>query len=570
VESCWQFVALPPDWHASGTGKVAGTVRFDSAQIAFEKLAGELTALKFSGAGLQLDEPQVKIYPTNAVLDRASGRLNVGEFQFATQTIGLATRQIVLTPTTNGYTVVCTVLANANIARLQKALQLQTDPDLADVVSGLIQGGSLTLDTTENRYRFQATLPINNLTYGPPQNPTWAEPKLAVTLDGEYDPQTDRLRFATVQVERPAGLAVQARGTIGNVSTTQDLNLDGTIRYDLSLLEPQLRAYLGPSVRVVGRDASNFRISGPLSGQANTWAGLSGNAAIAWQSLRAYGFDVGPAELRATLDKGTLLLDRIEAMFGETGRVWLEPTVRFAPTGHDLSFTKGRIIDRAKLTPAATADALGYALPAIARSSEAEGLISFDLDDNLIPLTDPERATVKGRLTLHSVQVGPGPVVTELATLFGARQTRLTLANEQVVPVRLENGRVYHEGMTLAANQFTLRTRGSVGLDGSLDLVAEVPIPENAVGPLLRNNPRIREAIAKKRFNVPVGGTIAKPRIDPRAFQDAVRRYVEEVGREAARNKLGDLIDKGHDRLEKGIEKKLDKLLPSPPPTKKQ
>ena len=56
-----RFVTVPADWKLAGSGKVAGTVRFDAGRIAFEKVAGELTALKFAGAGLTIDEPQVKL-----------------------------------------------------------------------------------------------------------------------------------------------------------------------------------------------------------------------------------------------------------------------------------------------------------------------------------------------------------------------------------------------------------------------------------------------------------------------------------------------------------------------------
>jgi translocation and assembly module TamB len=134
------------------------------------------------------------------------------------------------------------------------------------------------------------------------------------------------------------------------------------------------------------------------------------------------------------------------------------------------------------------------------------------------------------------------------------------------VPVRLENGRVHHENLTLTANGFTVTTTGSVGLDGSLQLSAEVPVPETAVGPLLRNNPKLREAIAAKRIRVPVGGTIAKPQLDQRAFQAAVRQYAEEVAKDAARGKVNELIEKNQDKLRGEIEKKLDRFLPLPPP----
>lgn len=563
-----RVVMVPADWRIAGVGKLSGTLRFDPARVLLGGVTGELTGLKFSGAGLAVDEPQVKLYPTGATLDRATGRVEIGELQAATQTVGLSSQKVVLAPTPAGYAVSCTVLANANLARVQRVLRLQTDPGLGDAVGGMVRAGSVTLDTSGGKYQFKASLPVDNFVLGPPQRPTWAEPKLTLAAEGEYDPAGDVLRLTAVRVARPEGLAADARGTIGKLSTTQDLAVDGTLSYDLSLLEPQLRAYLGPGVKVAGKDTRGFRVSGPLAaGPQNlsaSVAGLSANAAVAWQSLRAYGFDVGRAELAARLDKGILRFDPVEAAFGRTGKVRLEPSVRFAPGGYDLTLAKGKVVDHAELTPTACADALGYALPAIARATEADGTVSFDLDESAVPLADPNRARVKGRLTLHQVWVGPGPVVAELAGLFGAKQARVSLATEQVVPIRLENGRVHHEGLALTANGFTVRTTGSVGLDGGLDLTAELPVPDAAIAPVLKNNPRIREAIAKKRFVIPVGGTIGGPKIDSRAFHDAVRRYTEEVAREAARNKLNDEIQKGRGKLEQELEKKLDKFLPPP------
>jgi translocation and assembly module TamB len=253
---------------------------------------------------------------------------------------------------------------------------------------------------------------------------------------------------------------------------------------------------------------------------------------------------MGQSELNAKLDKGTLNIDPIEAAFGQTGKVRLEPTVRFLPTGSNISLAKGKIIDKAKLTPQACAEALGYALPLLARSSEAEGLVSLDLDDNTIPLSDPERATMKGKLTLHSVAIGPGPVITEIATMLGAKGTKFNMNKEQVVPIKLENGWVHHENLTISAPNFTMRTSGAVSVNGDMNLIADVPLPENEIGQLLRNNPKLREAMANKRLQIPIRGKIGKPQLDPQGFRKEVRRIIDDVARDAAKNALGNLFDK--------------------------
>lgn len=560
-----RVTTIPTEWKLTGSGKLGGTVRFDPSRLALENVTGELNKLHFFGAGLLVDEPQVKVYPTAGFIDRKSGQIDIDQLQLATQTLGLATERILITPDDQGYAVSCKVLVNANLARLQRTLGVQSAPNQADAVAGMVRAGTLNITTQGGQYRFTAKLPVENLQVGPERQPTWTEPQLLVLAEGAYDRAQDLVQLVSATVERPDSLAVTARGTIGQASTQQDLNLQGQVRYDLAKLEPQLRDYLGKGVKAVGQDARDYRIQGKLAGPVAEW---TGNASVAWKSLSAYGFAMGQGELQANLHRGVLQFNPLTATFSETGQVRVTPAVNLLSPMYDLVLAKGRIVDKAKLTPAACADAIGYALPALAQSSQAEGTVSFDLEENRIPLQDPERSTITGRLTLHEVRVGPGPVIKEVLTMFGTDNTLLTLANDQVVPVRLENGRVYHEGLTLTANNFTVKTSGSVGLDSSLDLVAEVPVPETAIAAALRNTPRVREALLKHRIQVPIWGTLSKPRLDPRAFQASVRRFTEDVARDAARNKLGDLFQKGQEKLEERLEKRLEKILPPPPPKK--
>ena len=121
------------------------------------------------------------------------------------------------------------------------------------------------------------------------------------------------------------------------------------------------------------------------------------------------------------------------------------------------------------------------------------------------------------------------------------------MANEQVVPIRVENGRVYHENLTITTSGFTMTTSGSVGFNGTVSLVADLPIPDSMIGPLLRGTPKLKEAVMKKRIQIPIGGTINKPQLDQRAFMAASKKFVEEVGKDAVKdavkNKVGDLLN---------------------------
>ncbi len=151
---------------------------------------------------------------------------------------------------------------------------------------------------------------------------------------------------------------------------------------------------------------------------------------------------------------------------------------------------------------------------------------------------------MKFTLVIHKAAVGASPLAAELANLLGAKNTTMTLATEESVPVQVANGRVKHENFAFKVSGTTLRTSGSVGFDDTLDLVVDVPLPKDL--PVLKNNPLMQKAVAGKVVKVPVKGTLAKPQIDAKAFERGVlalaRESAKDVGKEALDKELNKLF----------------------------
>lgn len=551
---------IPADWVVAGAATATGTVALTADGLAVEGASAYLTNARFRGAGVELDERFFKA-ETGVTWDRKTGAVALTNVVLHCDTAVFTTPRLELKPTPGGYAVAANGKLTANVNRVQRALKLQSDPADGDAVNGLAIG-TVGLRTTGNAIGFDADLKVDGVIFGPPAKPTWTEPWVKLAASGEFDPSADSLRFTALKAERD-GLAADAKGTLAKLGGAQDLDLGGTLAYDLAKLEPQLKTYLGKDGKAVGKDSKPFRLTGRLSDgaaglavkvgkPASPLGTLDGNAAVGWQALKAYGFEVGPAELKATIARGAVTTTPVEATFGG-GKVRLEPRLDLLSKGFDLTFAKGRVIDRAKLTPAACANAVGYALPAIANVAQADGLVSLDLDDNTVPLADPDKGTVRGRLTLHNVVVSPGPVIAQVFEVLGSKQPALHLANEEVVTVRMENGRVYHENLTLTVGQSVVKTSGSVGLDGSLALVLDLPIPPKFLDAALKNNPLIRDALAKQRIKVPVGGTLAKPALDARGMQGGIQQAVRDAGKSAG----GEPLKKNEDKLLQELQNKL-------------
>lgn len=553
------LVALPAEWHLAGSVNGAAAVTFTETGATAEDLTVNLTDVRFRGAGTVVNDPRVAATLRSATWDRKTGAVAIRSGQFGSAVAAGECPSLAIMPGPNGLPNVdgtITVTA-ARLNALAPIFGLATDPRGSDAVDGMAKG-TLRFHSPDGKTSFDTTLAVEQFRFGPPAAPTWTEPKIALSATGTYDPAEDTLSLTTSRVAVD-GLTTTAKGTVGKLTTTQQLDLAGTLDYDLARVEPKVREYLGKGGAISGKDSRPFHVTGSLAngpenlsvkvGAADAmFARLNGDASVGWQSVRAYGFDVGAADLKGTMDKGVVAFEPIRTSFGG-GRVDVKPALDIRGGATDLTFAKGRIVDRARLTPAACANALGFALPAIANATDAEGFVSFDWDDGRIPLVDYTKMNAKGRLLVHSVRVVPGPVMRELLAVAGVSESSFGLAQEQTVTVRVENGRVYHSKFSLGAKNYSVTTSGSVGFDGSLQLTCEIPIPARAIDQALKNYPRVKDAMTKRSIAVTLGGTVTNPTLDTRAFQANLQKMFADATKDAVGGLLQQEIGKGLDRL---------------------
>lgn len=563
-------IGFPKEWELGGTARQATAVVSLGDVITAKQVRLGVTNARFRGVGLDVDEPDLTLTTSDPdggaiTYDRKTGTTAFLFATLASNTISGSTKRFEIKPNANGeYGASGRANVVAKLDRLQRTLKLQSDPTLADQFRGTAEGWIDLQAPTFDRLGLNGDLTVKGFEYGPPKAPIWTEQWVRARLDGEYQLTADSMLFRTAEVSRD-GFSANGKGRLDKLTTAVELDLSGDLTYDLSKLEPQLKQYLGKSAAAVGKDTKPFRVAGNLldgGKNLNVAVGgkpagksdltrLNGNAAVAWQSLKAYGFDVGQSEVKATVDQGLVSMTPVEAAFGG-GKVRLEPSLKLNPGAYDLTFKKGKVIDTAKLTPAVCAEAVGYALPAFANSAQADGTISFELADNLIPLADPTHGVVKGNLTIHDATVAPGPVVTQVIEVFGMATPKLQVKKGSVVPVRLENGRVHHTNFVVNVGNTPISTTGSVGVDGSLDMTVSVPVGSTLAEKLVPGNrPLIHKAIAQQTITVAINGTLSKPALNREAMQGQLAKIVKGAMNDAVKDAGGNLAD---DLLKKGLD----------------
>jgi translocation and assembly module TamB len=576
-------VTKVPAYQISGSIVATGKAKLAGDRVTVDRLTVGLTNVKFRGAGIILDEPTMNAVGDFTLL-RANNTATITKLTLNSAPLSVTNGILTFELPKDGPVVVSgNGQCVTDLNRLGVSVKLYADARGPDALHG--RGvGPLRFRSAGEVTSFGGTLDVTNFAYGPKAQPVWAEPALRLEADGDYRDSTDTVALAVAKVERP-GLALDAKGSVSKATTTQDLNFAGTVRYDWAKLTPMVRDLLGGNFTATGTGTRAIAVSGQLTPPGSQviaalpppepkggpvtlrppgapspktpavpagpsiFAAMSGETALGWDAIKVYGFEVGTGDLKGKMTRGVVTVSPLSATFGG-GKVALAPTLKLDTSPGEVLLPKGPLVERAKLTPQATAGALGYALPAIANAGQAEGEISAGIEESRIPLGDFTQTNLKGVLLIHKATVGASPVMAEVAKLLGAKNTTMTLANEAVVPVQVANGRVYHQNFALTIGGTTLRTNGSVGFDNTLDLVVDVPIPKDL--PILKNNPLLVKAVAGKVVKVPVKGTLSQPVLDPKAFEQAV----VALAREGAKDVGKDLLDKELNKLFPPIGKK--------------
>lgn len=532
------------DWQLAGQGKAQAEVRVSAREIAWTGATVQATNLRVQYPGVRIQEPTMNV-STTGQWNLSAGTLDLRKTKVTCPTLQVDSEQVSLDTKSLAARGVLNV--TGDLARLRQ-WTAQPGAKPGTPVQGTL-AGRVDLRSKDNLLAAEINVAFKNLMVGPPANPTWREPDVKIVGRGAYDAARDLLLVDRLQVDG-SKLSADAKGKIGDLASELRLDLSGTLTYDLEKLEPQLRPILGKDVKIAGKDTRPFRIEGPLyptskssiiavsragtpSAAAPTlrFTELKGEVNANWKSLKAHGCDVGTADVKAILQQGWLQVYPIETSLNG-GKLRLQPNLRIDPDPMELILLKGPMIERAKLTPAMCAGAIGYALPALANVTEADGLLSISLDGGRIPVEAPTTGELKGTLVLHSAKIGPSPLLRELTSVLKITPLTSTI-KESKVPFHMVAGKVHHRDLEISFGDFSVKSSGAVGLDGTLALVIETPVP-----PRLASLARLTPAQAKQTVRIPIGGTLGQPRPDGRALES----ITSVIGRSILENELKNLF----------------------------
>ena len=368
----------------------------------------------------------------------------------------------------------------------------------------------------------------------------WEEPHFEITCRTRWLREKDALEIAEVAA-RSEGIRVQGSGSIDELTGARRLGLNGEVDYDLPRLLERVRNLVGPHVQIVGKDSRRFSISGSLRSPAATPdvhplvpMGLAGSASVGWQSGDLFGLAAGPADLNFELAQAIVALQPTEVAVSG-GKLNLAPRLLLDDGPPHVEIPAGRLVDGVALTEEACNTWLMFVAPILADATRTEGQFSIDLDETRLPLLDPLSGDLGGKLFVARGQVLPGPLLTELGEILGnflpgegggpvrdwlGLDRPLVQFEKQAVDFELHGRRIHHSSLEFRVRNIVVRTRGSVGVDQTLDIIASISLSDE----ILKRSPFLSR-LQGQVLEIPISGTLRRPRIDRSALGKLAQQF---------------------------------------------
>ena len=179
-------------------------------------------------------------------------------------------------------------------------------------------------------------------------------------------------------------------------------------------------------------------------------------------------------------DMAALTVDNINLNF----------SVEDSKDGRTLTLAPVTVFEKQKLTPEVADQLIHLIVPTLTDLAGVQGEISLSLDKFRVPLGIPEselekKVELAGKLQLYQISVSTKTpliqtLVKMLADMYGKKVSDVVkVVKNADVRFEVRGGRMHHEGLRFGfpdiSPDLIITSRGSVGLDKSLDIELEVP-----------------------------------------------------------------------------------------------
>ncbi len=386
-----------------------------------------------------------------------------------------------------------------------------------------------------------------------PSAPLWTEPNVRLSGNVRYNSNTGEILASDLQLASD-WFAATLSGKVLSTSELTSVELRGPGKFNMPEVAKLVSTLAGTPVLATGLHETPLEIVYQQSGtQAAT---MNVTASLGWESARMAGIDLGPTSIPVRINETTLFITPSSVPVAQ-GKINLAGEVYYSPGPIWIRATPGKFAESIRLTREMNERWLKYLAPLAADAAQIDGVIGVTLDEATIFLDAPEKNRVVGRLDIEGIDMTAGPLTNQIissieqlkaiakattpAAPVEANKILVTMP-AQPVEFSMQNGVVTHQRMFFQIDRAQIVTSGSVGMDSSLRMMAQLPLDDRWLGSDLKG-------LKGQSVSLPIDGTLSRPRLDPAGIRQVVTQLGTAAAKGAAENFLQQNLNKGLDKI---------------------
>jgi hypothetical protein len=340
-------------------------------------------------------------------------------------------------------------------------------------------------------------------------------------------------------------LQLTATGKLQAGAADRSVEVNGKVGVDLEAAETYIRNLAGLDIVLRGKGNEPFSFQStwsPMSGESVlTRANLQ--AALRADEIKAFGFDLKAVQLPVSIASG-LFKGELRADINQ-GKLEVLPEVDFSRENRTLTLRNPtNLISNVELTQEIADGLLGRIHPLFKGASVIGGRFDLSMDNFSWPLEADRRnkAVFEGVMKFHDLRLGASGLLEKLLTAMKVKEQSVEVG-ERNIEFNCENGRISTSPTHFKVDGNEVTLSGTVGLDETLDYVAQVPVTEELVGS------SAFEYLEDTTINVPIRGTISRPTLNAAVLTEAAADLAKQAAQKEIKKKTGEFLEREGGKL---------------------
>jgi hypothetical protein len=529
---------LPPGVSFSGLDSSSLTMDYSPDKIDLASLRTEITEFVFTQEGKTYRDQKLEIETSGAV-DMVQKSASFSPVQIKSANGAVAFERLVVGDWSNPLDTIDTL----GQARFDLPVMLEAvadwftlPPDVSAAATVDLNWSAEAREGVDHTYQIGADLSDFSLSRN--ELEPFTQEKVAIQIDGLRNPASGHMelnRFNIVSSLLDFDAAGFWNSAGGNVA---DFGFKGNFGMDLARIAALIRTFSEIDLEMAGKSSRPFEMKGTLTPeqQQKWWRYIDFKGSFQAELIRVLGVELNSLEIPVRVADGIAMAELQGGV--NQGELLLRPQLDMRSAAPVLTIPdNSQVLDQMQITREMANQLLARIHPLFMGASQMSGTVDLHLERFSWPLGQDSLNTLQfsGFMDFNEVRLESSALIGSLLQVLRVEETGIDLSGRQI---RFEgkDGRIATNPLRTNLGDSELIISGSLGLDTTIDYLAQAEVTERLVGGDLYNY------LEGTTIHVPIGGTLAKPDISAQTVQRAVTDLVNQAGQKKLQEAAGDLL----------------------------